>query len=150
MAGFAIPSAVFILVVLAGLGAYLLSMSSTQALNEAQDVLSAKAKLAARAGLDWGSYQLIKAAPAPAFKTACEAQNYASTTPATTALASGALPALNGFRVDLECKAQQHDEAGNVFFVYDLTATACNATACPATSPGLGYAELRMAAILRP
>lgn len=52
--GFAIIAAIFLLVVLAGLGAFMLSFSNTQHLTSAQDVQGARAYWAARAGVEWG------------------------------------------------------------------------------------------------
>jgi MSHA biogenesis protein MshP len=52
--GFAAVAAVFLLVVLAALGAYMVSFSNTQQLTSAQDVQGSRAYWAARAGLEWG------------------------------------------------------------------------------------------------
>ena len=64
--GFAAISAVFLLVVLAGLGAYMLSMSNVQQLSSAQDVQGTRAYWAARAGLEWGTSSAVNDCPAPA------------------------------------------------------------------------------------
>jgi MSHA biogenesis protein MshP len=63
--GFAAMSAVFLLVVLAGLGAYMLSLSTVQHLASAQDVLGTRAYWAARAGLDWGLANASSDCPGP-------------------------------------------------------------------------------------
>jgi MSHA biogenesis protein MshP len=52
--GFAIVAGIFILVVLAGLAAFVVSVTSTQHLTYAQDVQGARAYQAARAGVEWG------------------------------------------------------------------------------------------------
>lgn len=52
--GFAIVSAIFILVVLAALAGFVVSVTTTQNLTFAQDVQGTRAYQAARAGLDWG------------------------------------------------------------------------------------------------
>jgi MSHA biogenesis protein MshP len=54
--GFVLPSAIFLLVILAGLAAFLVNISMTQNITSAQDVQSARAYQAARAGLEWGLY----------------------------------------------------------------------------------------------
>ena len=64
--GFAAISAVFLLVVLAGLGAYMLSLSNVQQISSAQDVLGTRAYWAARAGLEWGTASALSDCPAPA------------------------------------------------------------------------------------
>lgn len=63
--GFAAMSAVFLLVVLAGLGAYMLSFSNVQHMASAQDVLGTRAYWAARAGLDWGTTSAGHDCPSP-------------------------------------------------------------------------------------
>ena len=61
--GFAAIAAVFLLVVLAALGAFMLTFSNTQQVNSAQDVQGSRAYWAARAGLDWAVVSVI-ASPA--------------------------------------------------------------------------------------
>ena len=56
--GFAIVSAIFILVVLSVLGAAMVSLSTSQHLGSAQDVQGARAYQAARSGVEWGLYQV--------------------------------------------------------------------------------------------
>jgi MSHA biogenesis protein MshP len=52
--GFAAIAAIFLVVGLAALGAFMVSMSNTQQLTSAQDVQGSRAYWAARAGLEWG------------------------------------------------------------------------------------------------
>lgn len=61
--GFAAIAAVFLLVVLAALGSYMVSFSTTQHLTSAQDLQGSRAYWAARAGLEW-AIASINAAPA--------------------------------------------------------------------------------------
>lgn len=58
-AGFLLPAAIFILVILAALGAYALNISSIQQTTSTQDVQGSRAYHAARAGLEWGIYQVL-------------------------------------------------------------------------------------------
>lgn len=142
--GFSIVAAIFILVVLAALGAFLVSVSSTQHLALALDAMSSRVQQAARGGLEWGVYQALKASPAPAFRSACEAAaaGAASAAPTTSLdLAAGDLPGLAEFRVDLEFAWYRVQEGGSAYCIYEITATACNAASCPAAAPGLGYVE---------
>lgn len=64
--GFSIVSAIFLLVVLAALGAFMVTFSSVQHISSALDVQGARAYHAARAGIEWGSYQVLRGAFCPA------------------------------------------------------------------------------------
>lgn len=149
--GFTTLAALFILVVLAGLGGYIASLNSSQSLSQLLDVMSSRAASAARAGIDLGTYQIAKAAVAPQFRTNCEAAGatFAGAAPATQVLAAGTLVGLESMRVEMECRSEAYDEAGTAYRVYQITATACNAAACPAAAPGLGYAEHRQVVRVR-
>ena len=63
MQGFAIVTAIFILVVLAALGAFIVSISTNQQTSAALDIQGVRAYQAARAGVEWGVYQ-VQATPA--------------------------------------------------------------------------------------
>lgn len=66
--GFAAVAAVFLVVALAALGAFMVSFSNTQQLTSAQDVQGSRAYWAARAGLGWGLASLTSnkvACPVP-------------------------------------------------------------------------------------
>ena len=67
--GFAAIAAIFLVVLLAALGAFMVGFSNTQQLNSAQDVQGSRAYWAARSGLGWGLASL-RANPA-----ACPAPN---------------------------------------------------------------------------
>lgn len=58
--GFAITTAIFLLVVLAALGTAMLTFSSAQHAGAAMDVQGARAYQAARAGIEWGAYQMLR------------------------------------------------------------------------------------------
>ncbi|WP_145842213.1 hypothetical protein [Denitratisoma sp. DHT3] len=73
-AGFTLVSAIFILVVLAGLGAAILMVSSNQQLGSALDVQGTRAYQAARAGIEWGVYQ-VNSVAAYDFGHACPASD---------------------------------------------------------------------------
>jgi MSHA biogenesis protein MshP len=61
--GFAIISAIFILVVLAALAAFVVSVTSTQNITLAQNVQAARAYQAAQAGIEWGISRWVAATP---------------------------------------------------------------------------------------
>ena len=148
--GFAIVSAIFILVVLAALGGFILSTSSTQNLSLAQDVMNSRAAQAARAALGWGAYQVTRPST---FRTNCVDPNasYTGPTPASQAFAVGELPGLPEFRVDVVCRSEAYNEAGETYRVFRIEATACTAGgACPAvTVQPIGYVEHRQRAAVR-
>ncbi|MDR3482819.1 MAG: hypothetical protein P4L91_19140 [Burkholderiaceae bacterium] len=56
--GFSLLSAIFILVALAALAAAVVTVSTSHQRGEAADVLGSRAYAAARAGLEWGMYQV--------------------------------------------------------------------------------------------
>jgi len=106
--GFALATAIFILVVLAALAAFLLSLSNLQQGQSALDVQGTRAYQAARAGVEWGVYRTLR-------DNSCAA---------TTSLA---LPGgLSGFTVTVQCSDTPYSEAGAAGTIYRITATACN------------------------
>jgi len=118
--GFTLVSAIFLLVVIAALGAFAVSLSSKQHVGSALDLLGARAYQAARAGIDWGAYQVLQDT---AFAATCQG-GVANHSPL-------ALPGtLAGFTVAVNCTATSNDEGartaanGNPVWVYRLTATA--------------------------
>ena len=88
--GFAAVAAIFILLVLAALGAFMVSFSNTQQLNSAQDVQGSRAYWAARAGLEWGVAGTIAASACPA-------------SPPTT---------IEGFNITVTCAVDTYADAG--------------------------------------
>jgi MSHA biogenesis protein MshP len=121
--GFVLVLAVFMLVMLAAISAYLLTISNLQVQTAAQDELGARAYQSARTGIEWGSYQILRA-PAQAFATAC----VAGATTQTIAL-SGQLA---GFSVAVTCQAGAvQTEGASTYRAYNITATGCNQAACP-------------------
>ena len=60
--GFSLLSAIFILVALAALAAAVVTVSTSHQKGEAADVLGSRAYAAARAGIEWGMYQVNSSA----------------------------------------------------------------------------------------
>ncbi len=126
--GFAAIAAVFLLVVLAGLGAFMLSFSNTQQLTSAQDVQGARAYWAARSGLAWGLTQVTTAAA-----SACTASS-------TTANLS-----LSGFAVAVTTSRACYSEGGatNNVSIYQIQSIASSG------SPGaVNFVERSVSATL--
>src|SRR5437899_3676273 len=61
-AGVGLVTAIFLLVVLAGLGGAMVALSAAQQSSSALDVEGARAYQAARAGIEWGLYQNLRTA----------------------------------------------------------------------------------------
>lgn len=111
--GFAAVAAVFLVVGLAALGAFMVSLSNTQQVTSAQDTLGTRAYWAARTGLEWA----VVAAP-----TAC-------TNTALTVLGAGVGPGtVDGFAVSISCAKNVYTESGNPRNIYRITATATAGT----------------------
>jgi len=126
--GFAAISAVFILVVLAGLGVALVTISSGQQRAQAFDVLGMKAYQAAHAGMEDAMYEVLH-------NGAC---------PGTPAFALTGT--LSDFSVQINCSAvpASFNDGGSIG-VYQITVTSCNRAACPGTA-GDGYMERELRA----
>lgn len=118
-------AALFIVVTLAAIGVYLLTVSTGQVAAAAQDEQAARAYQAARTGVEWGAYQvLIVSAVCPA------AQN---------------LPLPQGFSVDVSCTASVAEtEGGAQITAYSITATGCNAASCLVASNAPTYVNRQL------
>ena len=64
--GFSIVSAIFILVILASMGAAMLTFSNVQQTTSTQDLQGIRAYQAARAGMERGINQVLRVPPPPA------------------------------------------------------------------------------------
>ena len=116
--GFSLVSAIFLLVVLAALGAFTLSIYNLQRASASQDLRGVLAYQAAKAGIEWASYQILTPENAPVVNSifpGC-AMNMASV--------PSFAGALSGFLVRVDCQLTEADEGGNKIRVYQLTATA--------------------------
>lgn len=130
--GFTLVTAIVILVVFAGLGAAIVAVSTTQQMGSALDIQSARAYRAARAGIEWGLFQVTPKAPGGTLG-ACFA--------ATTFAFPAAADTLAGFSVTVTCTATANSHSGPA--VLEIDALACNRAVCPGT-PSMTYVERRM------
>jgi MSHA biogenesis protein MshP len=155
--GFAIASAIFILVVLAALGAFIVNVSTNQQIGSALDIQGVRAYQAARAGIEWGTYQ-VQATPAYNFSYGTPPVAVGSAPPNNRACPASpssfvpAAPTLAGFTVTVTCAAAADPVNGGPT-TYRLVSTACNqpaAGACPNVAPAatLDYIERRIEATL--
>jgi MSHA biogenesis protein MshP len=131
--GFSLVTAIFLLVVLSALGAYMVVFTGQQQTALQVDVLGVRAYYAARAGSDWALFRAI------------DPDNTIGPPPAFAACPSGTINTLGGslspFTVVVTCTSSDHTESTRNIRVYEITATACNNASCPAVSPAAGYVE---------
>ena len=115
--GFAMIMAIFIVVVLAMLGGFIVNVSSTQHAGAALDIMGSQANLAARAGIEYG----LSRAKA-----------------GTCATTGNASFSVDNMTVAVTCSSIATDEAGITTRIYTITALACNVptTGTPPTCPG--------------
>lgn len=134
--GFALILAVFLIVSLAAIGGYLLSVSNVQVETAVMAEQGARAYQAARAGLEWGAYQVLRN-DGGAFATDCDAGPTTQTFP---------LPGIPSFSSTVRCTTPGTEtEGGTTVQTYRITATGCNAAACPADpAPGPTYVERQL------
>jgi MSHA biogenesis protein MshP len=124
-AGVGLVTAIFLLVVLAGLAVAMVSISGAQQAASALDVQGARAYQAARAGIEWGLFQSMR-------NNACAA---------STSFDLPATSTLNGFAVTVMCSeiaAPAGAPAGNALARRAITATACNLQPAGGTCPNPG------------
>lgn len=117
--GFAVIAAIFLVVVLAALGAFMVTFSNTQHLTSAQDVQGSRAYWAARGGLEWGI--AIATGNCPASPTALD---------------------IDGFTVEVDCKVAPYSDA-DAINLFRITATA---KATGAAVGSVGYVERSVSA----
>ena len=110
--GFSVAAAVFLLVVLAALAAFLLTVGGLQQTSSNLDLQGAKSYQAARAGIEWGVFQALR---------------NVSCTPSPGV--SFSLPGdLSDFTVTVECDQTPYDEipTSATKKVFRIFATVCN------------------------
>lgn len=116
--GFSIVSAIFLLVVLAALGTFMVTFSTVQHTTSMQDIQGARAYQAARTGIEWGVFQILQNNGGAPFPSNCRP----GSAPTQTLPALGGT--LTGFTVNVNCSATQYTEGVNTFWVYQITSTA--------------------------
>jgi MSHA biogenesis protein MshP len=127
--GFSLISAIFLLVVLAALGAAMLTISTVHQASSALDVQGARAYQAARAGINWGLYQQLQV-PSPAL--AC---TLASAPKSFVSFSFPDAPTLRQFTVTVSCTLTQGPGA---LSRRQISAIACNqpdASGCYKNAP---------------
>jgi MSHA biogenesis protein MshP len=135
--GVSLITAVFLLVLLAGLTAAVLRLVLVQQATASMDMLGVQAYQAARSGLEWGLYQQLRVVP-PA--VGC------FTSPSTFAMPQGG--GLRNFTVTVRCTASAGNLAGNTTNRWTIEAVACNQPdankLCPNPTPNVDYVQRRV------
>jgi MSHA biogenesis protein MshP len=129
--GFALPAAIFLLVVLGGLAGWMMQLTVATQAQDALAMEGERAYRAAEAGLEAGIY-------AARVSGSCSAQSLTF---------SGQL---SRFTATVGCTSSTADEGGKTITFYEITSTACNQPAsgvCPNAVPSIQeYAERQIAA----
>lgn len=141
-------TAIFLVVILAMLGVFIISVTGLQQSSQVLDVQGVRAYQAARAGIEWGAYQVLdpnSTLPAGTLP-ACPA--------ASTNLAMPAGSSLSIFTVTVQCNAALNaptTEGNRNVGAYRIIANACNQPSggsCPNPAPASGYVERQFEAVL--
>ncbi|WP_296509998.1 hypothetical protein [Rhodoferax sp.] len=106
--GFAAIAAIFLVLILAALGGFMVSFSNTQQLTSARDLQGSRAYWAARGGLAWGVASLV------ASNAACPASD----------LTSAAGRSVDGYTVRVTCSRTVYADGGGSVVVYRLDSRA--------------------------
>ena len=116
--GFSLISAIFILIVLAALGAYMVSVGGTNRAASTAALQGARAYQAARSGIDWSVYTIITAADQATARNKCSNIINANSFTLTSV-------GLSGFSISTLCSFTTHSQQGNNnVTVYNITSTA--------------------------
>jgi MSHA biogenesis protein MshP len=146
--GFVLPSAIFLLVMLAALGAYMVSLSRTSHLTSALDVQGVRAYQAARAGMEWGAHRVLD--PNNSLNPATCSPTVMPACPASPTHLAGLPGSLAPFTVTVTCTMTADTTEGNRNVrVFTLVAEACNqpvAGACPNPAPAGDYVNRQLLA----
>lgn len=133
--GVGLITAIFILVVLAGLGVAMVSFTTTQSSTVAMDVLGERAVQSARAGIEWALYQ----------------NQINSQSPCGQSFALPSNSTLAPFTVTVSCPATSSYTLNGIQTIRTrLLSVACNqptaAGNCPNSAPGSDYVERQVEA----
>lgn len=138
--GFLVIAAVFLIVVLAALVGYLMTVSTTSQVASVADLNSARAYQAARAGNEWGIWRILLGPGGMTdFEKQCETAEAVRNLTFVSTLAS--------FKATVTCNSTSVTEGAASVRTYTLVSNACNVSTggakfCPnAASTASTYAE---------
>ena len=127
--GFAAIAAIFLVVILAALGGFMLTFSNTQQLTSAQDLQGTRAYWATRAGLEWGIGSVSAVA------------DPATLTPLTCTTATPL--SLGTFSVAVSCSVTAYPEGGVNRYIVLFNSVASSTGAAVGS---IGYIERSLSA----
>ena len=104
--GFSLISAIFLLVILSSLGAFMVTISGVQHASAGLAAESSRAYLAAHAGMEWAAYKALQ-------EGSCGNTNFS--------VSEGAL---NGFAISVSCTQSVHRLGSTDVPLYQITVTA--------------------------
>lgn len=125
--GFSLIFAIFLLVVIAALGTFAVTLSTTQNQSQAMDVMGARGYQAAQAGVEWAAFNVSQ-------QVVNSPLAWAGCTPATAVAVAGNLAP---FTVTVSCTATSAVEGTSTMWIYDIRAVANTAGA----AGGANYVE---------
>ncbi|MDD2775681.1 MAG: hypothetical protein PHU06_06985 [Gallionella sp.] len=115
--GFSLISAIFLLVVIAALGVFAVTLSTTQNQSQTMDVMGARAYQAALAGLEWAAFQVANSPISSPIATLCATSFVPNT---ATALGGNLAP----FSVTVNCRTTSAVEGASMIWVYNISSVA--------------------------
>jgi MSHA biogenesis protein MshP len=119
------------------LGAFIVSVAGFQQKGTQLDIQGVRAMQAARAGIEWGAYQVLRGASVP--PAACFG--------ATSLTFAGT--SLSEFTTTVSCTRTSHTELVTTVTMDQITAVACNVPPCPNAAPGTAdYVERQISTII--
>jgi MSHA biogenesis protein MshP len=128
--GFAMVAVIALLAILAVFGASIVVISTSQQIGAALDLQGVRAYHAARGGVEWAMYQVLRNG-----RSCADLQG--------KTLAYGAN--LAGFSVTVGCRSSSHEEGSTPVTVFTISATGCNEAVCPTGgTPGTTYVERQL------
>ncbi len=113
--GFSIVAALFVVVILALIGSYIVSISALTNTSENLNIQGVKAYYAAKSGLEWGVYKV-----APSAASGGGAPYNCPASPTNLTFTQGGL---NGFTSTVTCTQSSFTEAGATYHIFQIKAT---------------------------
>ena len=118
--GFSLISAIFLIVVVAALGVFMVTISSVQQRTSSLSILSSRTYFAAESGMQWAMRRVIQDAAAGLNCPAAPANGQVNFT-----INNGAS---SGYSVTITCNVQNFTENPDNYDVYNLTSMASRGT----------------------
>lgn len=147
-AGFSTVVAIFLVLVLAVMGALIASVAGLQQSSSQLDILGVRAYHGARAGMEWGARAVLD--PGNTLNPGSCAPPVMPSCPASPTNLSALGGSLSGFTVTVSCTQTADTTEGNRSVrVYTVVASACNQPsggACPNPAPADGYVSRELQA----